>query len=74
MAIFYDWYCIETSPAGRLRRRKLRWKMTENDTIAWAAAHPGKQLEMVPDSGEERIEGGYVGWGQAHNNDLGRID
>jgi hypothetical protein len=38
--------------------------MTQHDAIAWAAANPGKRLEMVPNSGEERAGGGYVRWGQ----------
>jgi len=41
MPIFYEWYCIETSPRGRERRRKLGWRMTQDDAIAWAAAIPG---------------------------------
>ena len=62
----YEWYCIETSPAGRERRRKLRWRMTQDDAIAWATAHPGKRLEMAANSGEDRGEttGAYVGWRQ----------
>lgn len=69
VAIYYEWYCIETSPAGRDRRRKLRWRMTQEDAVKWSAENPGKRLELVSGSGEERhaggLEGSYVGWGQA---------
>jgi hypothetical protein len=64
MPTFYESFCLETSPRGRERRRKLRWRMTQDEAIAWAAANPGKRLEMVPNSAEERKGGGYVGWGQ----------
>lgn len=67
MAIFYEWYCIETVN-GRERRRKLRWRMTEADAATWLAApdNAGKRLEMVQNSGEHRAAGdGYVGWGQS---------
>ena len=50
---------------GREKKRKLRWRMTPDDAAAWAAANPGKPLEMVPNSGEERHVGRpYVAWGQ----------
>lgn len=67
MPIFYQWYCIERTARGKEKRSKLRWRMTAPDAIAWAERNPGKILEMVPSSGEDRGEetGPYLGWGQA---------
>lgn len=67
MATFYEWYCIERPPGRKEKRRKLRWRMTAPHAITWAEANPGKILEMVPGSGEERGEetGPYLGWGHA---------
>ena len=65
IATHYEWYVLERDKGGREKKRKLRWRMTPGDAAAWAAANPGKPLEMVPNSGEERHETGpYVGWGQ----------
>ena len=67
VAIFYEWYSIERQTGGRETRRQLRWRMTAPDAIEWAERNPGKILEMVPGSGEDRGERTlpYVGWGQA---------
>lgn len=65
MATYYDWYVLERDKRGRERKRKLGWKMTQGGALEWAAANPGKQIVIDETSGEERHDGGYVGWGQA---------
>lgn len=51
MPIFYEWYVLDR--AGRETKRKLSWRMTQEDAVSWAAVNPGKPLEVVPSS--ERI-------------------
>lgn len=66
MPVHYEWYVVGKDRRGRETRRKLRWRMTLQDAVAWAEANPGKVLEVVPGSGEDRgPPGSYVGWGQA---------
>ena len=60
---FYEWYEITTDARGRDRKRRLTWRMTEEGAAAYAAN--GRRIEMVPNSGERRHVGGYVGWGSA---------
>ena len=40
------WNSIERSEGGHERRRRLGWRMTEDQARAWEAAHGGK-LEPV---------------------------
>lgn len=50
--------------------------MTPQQATEWAEANPGKRLEIVPSSGEDRGEstGPYLGWGQALPDDpAGRV-
>ena len=68
MAVYYEWYVLGRTKAGKETKRKLRWRMTEGEAFEWSR-HPdnaGKMLALVPGSGEDRGDGpGYVGWGQA---------
>jgi hypothetical protein len=68
VAIYYEWYVLGRDKRGKETKRKLRWRMTEQQAIEWSC-HPdnvGKMLGLVPGSGEDRGDGaGYVGWGQA---------
>jgi hypothetical protein len=57
-AIFYEWHCIEVSPSLREHKRKLRRRMTPEEAATWAAANPGKRLEVVPNSGKDHRDTG----------------
>ena len=52
----WQWRILDQDKRGRPKWRTLRWRMREDEALAWAANNQ-KQIEKVPGSGEVRRPG-----------------
>jgi hypothetical protein len=58
--LHYQWRVTVLYAGGKRRSTMLRVKMTQAQALDYAAANPGKVLELQPGTGEQRTTAGYM--------------
>lgn len=58
--LYYSWRVTVHYANGKKRSTMLRVKMTQAQAIDYAAANPGKVLELQAGTGEQRTSAGHM--------------